>query len=316
MKILVSSNLPDEIFEKLDSKYQLIYHNSNIPLTKKEIIEKIGDVEVLVCPLSDKIDKEIIDAGKNLKLIANYGAGYDNIDINYTKEKNIVVSNAPAPSSAVSTAELAFLLMAAISRRLLQGERNLRDGNFLGWRPTYFLGNELRNKRLGIIGMGNIGRNLAKRAQAFEMEVVYFSRNRKEDLEKQGIKYLEKEELLKTSDFISIHTAFAKDLYHMIDTKEFNLMKPTAYLINAARGPLVSEEALIDALKTKKIAGAALDVYEFEPKVSQELLELDNVVLAPHLGNATFEARLEMGRAVVENIEDFSIGKSPRNKVN
>lgn len=316
MKLLVTSNLPDEILERLDSKYDLDYHNSNIPLTKEEIISRISNVEGLVCPLSDKIDADVIEAGKNLKIITNYGAGYDNIDIDYAKEKNIVVTNAPAPSSAVSTAELAFLLMLAASRKLVQGEKDLRAGKFLGWRPTYFLGNELRGKTLGIIGMGNIGKNLAKRALAFEMRVIYYSRNRKEDIEALGATFLKKNQLLREVDFVSIHTAFHTDLYHMISTNELSIMKDSAILINAARGPLVDEAALVKALKDKTIRGAALDVYEFEPRVSKELMDLDNVVLAPHLGNATYEARLEMGHAVVNNLEDYLEGKTPRNKVN
>ncbi len=316
MKLLITSNLPDEIYNNLPESLEIDYHNSNIPLSEEEIKERVVGKDFLICPLSDKINKDIIDQGKDLKLIMNYGAGFDNIDINYAKEKNIIVTNAPATSSAVSTAELAFGLILAISRRLIAGEKDLRDGNFLGWRPTYFLGDQLKGKTLGIIGMGNIGKNLAKRALAFEMDVIYYSRTRKEDIEKLGVKFVDKEDLMRNSDIVSIHTAFSKDLKHMISKEDFNLMKESAFLINAARGPLVSEENLIDALKNKRIKGAALDVYEFEPKVSDELLSLDNVVLIPHLGNATWEARMEMGQAVVDNLKDFLDNKEPRNKVN
>lgn len=316
MKLLITSNLPDEIYNNLPESLEIDYHNSNIPLSEEEIKERVVGKDFLICPLSDKINKDIIDQGKDLKLIMNYGAGFDNIDINYAKGKNIIVTNAPAPSSAVSTAELAFGLILAISRRLIAGEKDLRDGNFLGWRPTYFLGDQLKGKTLGIIGMGNIGKNLAKRALAFEMDVIYYSRTRKKDIEKLGVKFVDKEDLLRNSDIVSIHTAFSKDLKHMISKEDFNLMKESAFLINAARGPLVSEENLIDALKNKRIKGAALDVYEFEPKVSDELLSLDNVVLIPHLGNATWEARMEMGQAVLDNLKDFLDNKEPRNKVN
>lgn len=316
MKLLITSNLPDEIYNNLPESLEIDYHNSNIPLSEEEIKERVVGKDFLICPLSDKINKDIIDQGKDLKLIMNYGAGFDNIDINYAKGKNIIVTNAPAPSSAVSTAELAFGLILAISRRLIAGEKDLRDGNFLGWRPTYFLGDQLKGKTLGIIGMGNIGKNLAKRALAFEMDVIYYSRTRKKDIEKLGVKFVDKEDLMRNSDIVSIHTAFSKDLKHMISKEDFNLMKESAFLINAARGPLVSEENLIDALKNKRIKGAALDVYEFEPKVSDELLSLDNVVLIPHLGNATWEARMEMGQAVLDNLKDFLDNKEPRNKVN
>ncbi len=316
MKILVTSNVPEEIYERLEENFEIDYHDSNIPLKKEEIIDRIVDVEGLVCPLSDQIDKEVIDAGKNLKIITNYGAGFDNIDIEYAREKGIIVTNAPAPSSAVSTAELTFGLILATARKLIQGEKDLQKGNFLGWRPTYFLGHELRGKTLGIIGMGNIGSNLAKRALAFEMNVIYHSRTRKPEIEDLGVEYKERDEVIKEADFLTLHTAFAEELHHMISTEEFKMMKETATLINAARGPLVDEEALIEALKTGEIAACGLDVYEYEPKVSEELFKLDNATLLPHLGIATYEARMEMGKAVADNLEDYKKGKTPRNKVN
>lgn len=319
MKVFVTSRVPYEMLEKLNAlNVELDYEDSNLPLSKDEIISRLKDVEILVCPLSDKISKEVIESkeAEQLKLITNYGAGYDNIDTATAREKNIIVTNAPASSSAVSTAELAFSLILASARKLIQAEKDLREGNFHGWRPTYFLGEQLKGKTLGIIGMGNIGKNLAKMALAFEMNVIYFSRNRKSEIEDLGVKYVEKDELIKTSDFISLHTAYSKELHHMIAKEEFDKMKNSAHLINAARGPLVDELELVEALKNKKIRAAALDVYEFEPSVTKELLELDNVVLIPHLGNATYEARLEMGNAVVDNIEDYINGKVPRNKVN
>lgn len=316
MKILITSNLPKRIYNNISSDLEIDYHNSNTPLSKEEIIKRAKDVDLIICPLSDKIDREVIDSSKNLKAIFNYGAGFDNIDIEYAKEKKIVVTNAPAPSSAVSTAELTFGLILAISRKLIQGEKDLREGNFLGWRPTYFLGDQLKGKTLGIIGMGNIGSNLAKRALAFEMDVVYHSRNRKEEIENLGVVYKEKEELLKEADIITIHTAYREELHHMMSEKEFSMMKESAYFINAARGPLMDEKALVNALKNKDIKGAALDVYEFEPKISKELLDLTNVTLIPHLGNATVEARMEMGKAVIDNLNDFLNDKEPRNKVN
>lgn len=316
MKIAITSKIPESILGKIKELGEVEIHDSTTPLSKEEIMNMSADAEVLVVPLSDKIDQEVLDRAKNVKLVANYGAGYDNIDIAYAKEKGIVITNAPAPSSAVSTAELTFAIMLASAKKLIQSEKDLREGNFLGWRPTYFLGQELRGKTLGIIGMGKIGRNLAKRALAFEMDVIYTSRNRKEDVEEMGVRYVEKEELLKEADFISLHSAFAEELHHMIGKEEFMMMKDTATFMNAARGPLMDEAALVEALKTGEIAAAALDVYEFEPKVTKELLELDNVVLIPHLGNATIEARMEMGEAVYNNLKDYTEGKKPRNQVN
>lgn len=317
MKLLITSNIPEDIYNELNKNFDITYHNSNIPLTREEIIEKIKGKDALLCPLSDKIDKDVIDASDNLKIIANYGAGFDNIDINYAREKGIVVTNAPAPASAISTAELTFGLMLASARRIVSGDKVTREGKFYGWRPTFYLGSELKDKTLGIIGLGNIGKNLAKRAKAFEMNVIYYSRTRKEDFEKEFVlKYMEKDDVIKNSDFLSLHTAFVPELRHMISKKELEMMKKSAILINASRGPIVDEDALADALIENKIAGAALDVYEKEPKVNEKLLALDNVILAPHLGNASFEARLEMGKNAKDNLIDFKNGKTPKNKVN
>lgn len=316
MKVFVTSRVPDRIYRRLNDNFELIYHDSEIPLSKEEIISKVKDSDAILCPLSDKIDADIISDAKNLKIVANYGAGFDNIDVKSASEKGVIVTNAPAPSSATSTAELAFGLILCLARNLVRGDQTVRDKEFLGWRPTYFLGHELRGKTVGIIGMGNIGKNLARRAMSFEMNVIYYSRNRKDCIERLGAKYMSKEDVIKNADFLTLHTAFTPDLKHMISDKKFDLMKESAYLINAARGPLVDEKALIKALKEDKIAGAALDVYEFEPKVSEELLTLKNVILEPHLGNATFEAREEMGNAAVENLLEFKEGKVPRNKVN
>ncbi|MHC5098800.1 2-hydroxyacid dehydrogenase family protein [Peptoniphilus genitalis] len=317
MKLLITSNIPEKIYDDLDKHFEIRYHDSNVPLSKEEIIEMIKGQDALLCPLSDKIDKEVIDAGDNLKIIANYGAGFDNIDIDYAREKGIVVTNAPAPASAVSTAELAFGLMLAAARKIVSGDKVTRAGEFYGWRPTFYLGSQLKGKTLGIIGLGNIGKNLAKRARAFEMKVVYYSRTRKEDFEKEfDIEYLDRDEVIRSADFLSLHTAFVPDLRHMISKKELEMMKKSAILINASRGPIVDEDALADALIENVIAGAALDVYEFEPRVNDKLMDLDNVILAPHLGNATFEARLEMGENAKDNLIDFKNGKNPKNKVN
>lgn len=317
MKLLITSNIPEDIYKDLDKNFDIRYHDSNVPLKKEEIMEMIKGQDALLCPLSDKIDKDIIDAGDSLKIIANYGAGFDNIDIDYAREKGIVVSNAPAPASAVSTAELAFGLMLAAARKIVSGDKVTRAGKFYGWRPTFYLGSQLKGKTLGIIGLGNIGKNLAKRARAFEMKVIYYSRTRKEDFEKEfGLEYMDKDDVIKSSDFLSLHTAYVPELHHMISKKELEMMKKSAILINASRGPIVDEEALADALIENKIAGAALDVYEDEPRVNKKLVDLDNVILAPHLGNATFEARLEMGENARDNLIDFKDGKSPKNKVN
>ncbi|KXO16049.1 2-hydroxyacid dehydrogenase family protein [Peptoniphilus sp. GNH] len=318
MKLLITSNIPGQIYESLAKDFTITYHNSNLPLTKDQIIEALKDQEALLCPLSDKIDKDVIDACKDLKIIANYGAGFDNIDIAYARQKGIDVTNAPAPSSALSTAELTIGLILASGRKIVAGDKLTRRGEFHGWRPTFYLGHQLKKKTLGIIGMGNIGKNVARLAKAFQMEVIYYNRTRldeKKEKEMQ-IKYVSKEELIREADFISLHTAFAPELKHMIGKSQFSSMKKSAILINAARGPLVDENALVQALKNDEIAGAALDVYEFEPQVTKDLLLMDKVVLAPHLGNATFEARMEMGVCAAKNLLAKKAGETLPNKVN
>ncbi len=296
LKLFITSNVPDEVYKKLKDEFEIKYHDSNIPLTKEELIEGVKGQDAILCPLSDKITKEVIDAGKDLKIIANYGAGFDNIDIAYAREKGIDVTNAPAPSSALSTAELTMGLILAAGRKIVSGDKLTRDGGFFGWRPTFYLGHQLKDKTLGIIGLGKIGTNLARLAKAFQMNVIYNSRTRKEDIEKElGITYKSR---------------------HMISTEAFKMMKDSAILINAARGPLVDEAALVKALQNGDIAAAALDVYEFEPSVTEELLTMDNVVLAPHLGNATFEARLEMGIHAVKNLLAKKNGEEIPNLVN
>lgn len=317
MKLLITSKIPEKILKILKENFEITYHDSLVPLNHDELLSKSKDTELILCPLSDKIDSEIINSAQNLKMIANYGAGYDNIDVKAASEKNIVVTNAPAPSSATSTAELTFALILATARNIVSGDKLTRAKEFLGWRPTFYLGHQLKGKTLGIIGLGNIGKNLAKMAKAFGMDVIYYSRTRKEDFEKEvGITFKNRDEVIKNSDFLSLHTAFTPELKHLISEKEFKMMKNTAILINASRGPIVDEKALAKALKDGDIAAAGLDVYEKEPEVLEELLEMDNVVLLPHLGNATFDARMEMGENALDNLLSFKKGKAPKNKIN
>ncbi|MDN6063152.1 MAG: 2-hydroxyacid dehydrogenase family protein [Staphylococcus simulans] len=277
----------------------------------------VKDADALISILSTNVDKDVIAAGENLKVIANYGAGFNNVDIEYAESKGIYVTNTPGVSTR-STAELTFALVLAVARRIAEGDQLSRTKGFDGWAPLFFRGREVSGKTIGIFGLGNIGYAVAKRAKAFDMDILYTGPHRKEDKEKElGAKYVDFDTLLKESDFITINAAYKPELHHLFDTEQFKQMKPTAYLVNAARGPIVNEQALADALKDKVIEGAALDVYEFEPKITEDLKSLDNVVITPHIGNATFEARDGMAEIVANNTVDvLKDNKAPQYVVN
>ena len=277
----------------------------------------VKDADALISILSTNVDKDVIAAGENLKVIANYGAGFNNVDIEYAESKGIYVTNTPGVSTR-STAELTFALVLAVARRIAEGDQLSRTKGFDGWAPLFFRGREVSGKTIGIFGLGNIGYAVAKRAKAFDMDILYTGPHRKEDKEKElGAKYVDFDTLLKETDFITINAAYKPELHHLFDTEQFKQMKPTAYLVNAARGPIVNEQALADALKDKVIEGAALDVYEFEPKITEDLKSLDNVVITPHIGNATFEARDGMAEIVANNTVDvLKDNKAPQYVVN
>lgn len=277
----------------------------------------VKDADALISILSTNVDKDVIAAGENLKVIANYGAGFNNVDIEYAESKGIYVTNTPGVSTR-STAELTFALVLAVARHIAEGDQLSRTKGFDGWAPLFFRGREVSGKTIGIFGLGNIGYAVAKRAKAFDMDILYTGPHRKEDKEKElGAKYVDFDTLLKESDFITINAAYKPELHHLFDTEQFKQMKPTAYLVNAARGPIVNEQALADALKDKVIEGAALDVYEFEPKITEDLKSLDNVVITPHIGNATFEARDGMAEIVANNTVDvLKDNKAPQYVVN
>lgn len=313
MKVLISNRIPEETLKKYKGNFEIDYNDSLDFLSKDDLKRRIADVEALVCPLSEKIDKEIIDAGKNLKIIANFGAGYDNVDLEYAREKGIFVTNAPAKASAKSVAEYTMGLIIDIMRNISSMSKEVEKSRFEGWKPVYGLGESLEGKTLGILGMGAIGEDLVRKALSFDMEVIFTNRSKKEI---EGARQVDLDELLKKSDIVSLHTAYADELFHLIDKNSLDKMKESAYLINTSRGKIVSEKDLIEALREKKIKGACLDVYEFEPEVSDELKSLDNVLLLPHLGNATFIARKQMAEYTFDNIIQVKEGLTPKNKVN
>ena len=317
-KVLITMQVPEPVLDELKKNFEIDYNDSLDFLDREDLIKRAKDASALLVPLSEKIDRDIIEACDNLEIIANFGAGFDNIDIKAAAEKNIVVTNAPAKFSTQSTAEIAIGLIIDVMRGITRGEDSLRAGDFKGWKPTYGLGPSVAGKTLGIFGMGRIGQAVCKRAKAMEMDVIYNSRTRlDENKEKElGATYVSFDELLKKSDVISLNSSYSKELHHLFDAEAFKKMKKTAYLVNTSRGPIIDEEALVKALAEKTIAGAGLDVYEFEPAVTEGLLKLDNVVLSPHLGNATIEAREEMGMIAAKNIKLVLNGKKAENKVN
>lgn len=311
MKILVTYNLPRTPFNNLPADWELTFpQNEEMP--REEIIRLLPEYDVLLTIFHSHspVDREIIDAGKHLRLISNYGVGYNNIDTAYAREKGIAVTNTPR-SVCNPTAELAMALMLALARRVAECDRRIRTEKESLWGTMKNLGASLENKTLGIVGMGNIGKNVARKAEAFGMRVIYYNRR----TEVSGYRRVPLDTLLQEADFVSLHTPLTTETRHLIGARELSLMKPTAMLINTARGAVIDETALADALRQKRIAGAALDVFENEPHVTELLYRLDNVVLTPHIGTGTIDTRIAMAEEALANIRNFFQG-TPSNVVN
>ena len=322
-RIFITRKIPRAgVFLLKKKGYKVTINPYDRVLTKKEILRYVKGKDALLSLLTDKIDAEIMEAGlPTLKIIANYAVGYNNIDVKAAKERGILVTNTPGVLTE-TTAEFTMALMLAIARRVVEGDKFTRAGKFKGWGPMLLLGSELKGKTLGIIGMGQIGTAVAKMAiKGFGMRVVCAKKARKQRSKKakkrkeSGIKCIDFKTLLKCSDFVSLHVPLTKETHHLIGAKELQLMKKSAYLINVARGAVVDEQALVRALCGKQIKGAALDVFEFEPKLVAGLKKLDNVVLAPHLGSATVEARNAMAEMAAKNVIAALSGKRPPNSV-
>lgn len=282
------------------------------------IVKSIQDKEGLACLLTDDIDSNVIEAASNLKIIANYAVGYNNIDLRAANTKKIAVTNTPDVLTE-ATADLTMGLIVSVARRIVEGDKYVRAGRFKGWAPELLLGSDIHGKTLGIIGMGRIGKAVAKRAHGFGMNVCYHDKKRlPEDIEQRmSIHFCTIMQLLQESDFVSLHAPLTDSTRHLISTEEFAAMKETAYLINVARGAIVDERSLANALRDRVIAGCALDVYEHEPSVTPELLQMPNVVLVPHIGSASIEARTKMALMVCDNLIAVLVdSKRPPNIVN
>lgn len=300
--IFISGEIPDIGYDIL-SAHQLDVYKGEELIKEDELIAGASKADALLCPLSTKVTRKVIEACPHLKVIANFGAGFDNIDIEAAKEKSIPVTNTPGVSTE-ATAELALGLMLALVRRIPEGDNLCRTTGFNGWAPLFFLGRELAKKKLGIVGFGKIGQAVATRAKAFGMDIYYTGRAQKTPNieEKFGATYMEFDELIQTCDVLTVHTAYNKETHHLFSKETFAQMKKDAFFFNLSRGAVVNEADLIDALQTKEIAGAALDVFEFEPFITEELKKFKNVVITPHIGNATVETRDQMAMLSANNI--------------
>ena len=317
-KVYVTRNIPKTI-EILREFCDLTIHNKAKAPSKQEMIRKIRDKDALLCVLSDNVDNEVIASASNLKVISSYSVGYDHIDIDAATKHGVYVAYTPEVLTE-TTADLAFALMLTVARRVVEADRLIRTGKWKSiWSYDFMLGSDVHGKNLGIIGMGRIGSALARRANGFKMRVSYHNRSRLSiDKERElNVEYRELDDLLKESDFVSIHVSLGKDTYHLMNEQKFRLMKSTTCLINTSRGQVVDEKALVKALRRKWIAGAALDVFEKEPVPKDSpLLKFDNVVLVPHIGSASKETRERMAEVAAINILNVFKGEKPLYAVN
>jgi len=316
MKIFVTRKLPGDL-TRLARKHQVIVYPHDQIISREELLRQVAKgVDGILSLLTDEIDSQVFEAaGPNLKIVANYAVGYDNVDIREAAKRGIMVTNTPGVLDD-AVAEHTAALLLSLSRRIVEADEFVRRGRYQGWAPGLFLGTDITGKTLGIIGLGNIGSAVAKIGMCLGMRVVYSSRRRKQKFEKnyRGI-YKNMKTLLKMADFISLHVPLTKATYHLIGRPELKLLKPSAYLINTSRGEVIDEKALVECLQKRELAGAALDVFEHEPKLTAGLVNLPNVILTPHIGSATTGVREKMTSMAVENLLKGLAGKQPPNLV-
>jgi glyoxylate reductase len=313
-KVLVTREIPEaglRILEDFD--VTVLFER---PPGRGELLEAVRGANGVLSTVTEKMDAEVMDtAGEDLKVIANMAVGYDNVDLEAAKQRDIVVTNTPEVLTE-TTADTAFLLLLAAARRLGEAERLVRSGGWDAWGPMQLLGPDVWGKKLGLVGLGRIGQAVARRSSGFQMEVFYYDQYRNESMEEElGARYVELDDLLRESDFVSIHTPLTPETRHLISERELGLMQRNAVLVNASRGPVVDEAALAKALENERIFAAGLDVYEEEPEVHPRLLELENVVLAPHIGSASIETRDNMATLAAENLRAVLSGEPARTPV-
>ncbi len=310
-KVFITRFMDGEAIEFLKKHFQVEVFDRDSQVPREEFLEKISSAEGVISINTDRIDQEAMDAGKHVKIFANCAVGYDNIDVEEAYRRGVVVTNTPGVLSD-TTAELAFVLMMGCARRIADADRYTRNGGFKEWSSIKFLGTDVTGKTVGIIGAGRIGRAFAKKCKGFDMKLLYHNRKRDIGFEEDfNARYVSLEELLKECDFVSLHVPLTNETFRLIGEKEFSMMKHSAILINTARGAVIDEKALVDALRHKKISGAGLDVYEKEPNFEQELKEFENVILLPHIGSGTRETRHKMAMLAAENIYEVLNGRKP-----
>jgi glyoxylate reductase len=316
-KILVTRDLPGNGIELLRQAGAAVeVYPEDQPILRSVLLESVKGADAILSMLSDKINAEVMEAaGPQLKIVSNYAVGYDNIDLAEAKKRRIRVTNTPGVLTD-ATAELAWALLFSAARNVVAADKFVRDGEWGGWGPKQFLGYQLTGKTLGVIGAGRIGTSFALKSSGFGMKVLYFARRENDVLrDRLGAKLCDLETLLKTSDFISLHLPLTDETRYLLNRKRLNWLKPTAVLVNTARGPIIEEEALAEMLAEGRIGAAGLDVYENEPKVNPNLLALSNVVLLPHVGSGTFTARSTMAQMTAKAILDCLSGLEPENAV-
>lgn len=316
-RVVVTGKIPSGGLNRLKAKHDVIAWEEDEPISRKELLSMVSGADAIVSLLTEKIDDELLDAaGPQLKSVSNVAVGYNNIDVPACAKREVVVTNTPGVLTE-ATADIAMSLILMVTRRLGEGERVIRAKQPWQWGMFYMLGSAIQGRQLGVVGMGQIGIATARRAKAFGMNIAYTRRTPLEDhvVEELDAKYMSMDELIESSDVLSLHCPYSPATHHLIAENQLARMKPTAYLINTARGPIVNEQHLVDALKAGKLAGAGLDVFEHEPAVNPGLLDLDNVVLLPHLGSATVETRAAMADMAATNALAILAGNPAPNQV-
>jgi len=316
--VIVTRKLPDAIETRLMELFETRLNATDKPMSQAALVEAVKMADVLVPTVTDRIDSRTLSqAGPKLKLIASFGTGVDHIDLDTARQRGITVTNTPGVLTD-DTADMSMALVLATARRMGAGERLVREGKWTGWSPTSMLGGRLMGKRMGIVGMGRIGQALARRARGFGLAIHYHNRKKLHpEIERElDATYWESlDQMLARMDIVSVNCPHTPATYHLLSARRLKLVKPTAIIVNTARGEVIDENALVRMLRAGELAGAGLDVYEHEPQVNPKLLELDSVVLLPHMGSATLEGRIEMGEKVLINIKTFADGHKPPDRV-